>query len=547
LWQLQIEIFWLFPQDIGMHEISRHNMLGYSAIFSRWMKVLAKGIFPLVMVGLGLFAFTWNSDAVFFDGQVYYSDGDCYARMTRVRELQAHPWAPIHRHDFENFPLGTHPHTTMPLDALIAALAVLMRPFSDQALALAGAWVSPLLGLATLGFLAVWGWRKRWHGATLALIAVSPIISHGFLLGRPDHQSLLMFLMTVALAAEIDMWSGKRHAGLLLWPAVWSGFAWGLALWVSLFEPLILLIAVLLMRLVARRLRISRTPLLVFLGILVLGLLVDGFPSAAFDPHFARWSQNIGELRHGSLPVLFGWAGWLVVLAPLGLFATFFRRGEAGSLLFGALALLLLGLTFWYLRWGYFLVIVLALGLPWLLPLARWRVLGWGIFLASLWPIAAEWDSTLYPDDESFRARAEAVADAVALRDAALPLKDLPRQGVIAPWWFSPAVVWWSGQPCVAGTSHQSLPGIVDTAEFFLSEDSGSDILLRRQVGYIIAYEPRRVISNAIQILGRPAPDEPLITRLYDHPRAVPFRMIRANRFFKTFSVMADLPGSAEK
>lgn len=530
-----------------MHETSRHNMLGYSAIFSPLMKVITKGIFPLVIVGLGLAAFTWNSDAVFFDGQVYYSDGDCYARMTRVRELQGHPLVPIHRHDFENFPMGTRPHTTVPLDALIAALALLLRPFSAQALPLAGAWISPLLGLATLGFLAIWGWGKRWHGATLALVAVSPIVSHGFLLGRPDHQSLLMFLITVALAAEIDLWSEKKRAGRLLWPAVWSAFAWGLALWVSLFEPLILLVAVLLVRLVARRLRISRTPLLVFLGILVLGLLVDGFPSASFDPHFARWSQNIGELRHGSLPVLFGWAGWLVAIAPLGLLIAFFRKGGAGSLLFGALSLLLLGLTFWYLRWGYFLVIVLALGLPWLLSLVRWRVLGWGIFLASLWPIAAEWDRTLYPDDEAFRARGEAVADAVALRDAAIPLKDLPTQGVIAPWWFSPAVVWWSGQPCVAGTSHQSLPGIVDTAEFFLSEDSGSDILRRRQVGYIIAYEPARIISNSVQILGRPAPANPLITRLYDHPHANPFQLIHANRFFKTFSVTTELPSPTKK
>jgi hypothetical protein len=173
--------------------------------------------------------------------------------------------------------------------------------------------------------------------------------------------------------------------------------------------------------------------------------------------------------------------------------------------------------------------------------------LGWGIFLVSLWPIAAEWDRTLYPDEEAFRARAEAVADAVALRDAAIPLQDLPRQGVIAPWWFSPAVVWWSGQPCVAGTSHQSLPGIVDTAEFFLSEDFAQDILQRRQVGYIIAYDPDRIISNSVQILGCSPPANPLITRLFDHPRATPFPMIHANRFFKTFSVTTQLPGPTKK
>ncbi len=125
--------------------------------------------------------------------------------------------------------------------------------------------------------------------------------------------------------------------------------------------------------------------------------------------------------------------------------------------------------------------------------------------------------------------------DAVALRDAAIQLKGLPERGVIAPWWFSPAIVWWSGQPCVSGTSHQSLPGIVDASEFFLSEGSGEDILVKRKAGYIIAYEPDRVISNAAQILSRTAPPNPLAKRIYDHPRLTEFRLLYANRFFKVF------------
>ncbi|MFZ4780616.1 MAG: hypothetical protein ACOYM3_35125, partial [Terrimicrobiaceae bacterium] len=207
--------------------------------------------------------------------------------------------------------------------------------------------------------------------------------------------------------------------------------------------------------------------------------------------------------------------------------------------LLGALVLLTAGLTLWHVRWGYFFVLVLAISLPWVLGLVRWRAAGWAIFVISLWPVAAEWEKTLYPDDATFRARAESVVDAVALRDAAIQLKGLPLRGVLAPWWFSPAIVWWSGQPCVGGTSHQSLPGIADASGFYLSEGTGREILERRKVGYLIAYEPDRVISNASMILGREAPPNPLGKRLYEHPQASEYPLLYANRFFKVFEVPA--------
>jgi len=504
-----------------------HNMLGLSAFLRRLLKVFVVWIFPVLVLGFGLAAFTWNSDAVFFKGNVYFTDGDCYARMTRVRLLQEHPLAPIRQHDFENYPEGTRPHTTSPLDYLIAGLAVAMGWFSGDALPLAGAWISPILGLVTLAFLAVWGRRDPFGGATVVLLAVSPIVSHGFLLGRPDHQSLLMLLVAVALAAEADMWTGKDRSRL-------SAVAWALALWVSLFEPLILLTSILLLRFFARRLVLSRVPLVIFFAILLLGFLVDGFHVAAFDAHFANWSRNIGELGHGSVSVLFSWGGWLAIVAPFGLLAGYLKKREPVYLLLCAMVVLLAGLTFMHLRWGYFFVIALAVSLPWLLPMARWKIAGWGILILSLWPVAAYWDRTLF-DEDTFRARAESVVDAVALRDAAIQIKGLPVRGVLAPWWFSPAIVWWSGQPCVAGSSHQSLPGIADTAEFFLSEGSGREILEKRKAGYIFAYEPERVISNSAQILGRPAPSNPLVRRLYEHPNGAGYPLLYANRYFKVF------------
>lgn len=512
-----------------MEKVSVHNMLGSTAFPRLCLKAFATWIFPLLALGLALAAFTWNSDAVFFQGNVYFTDGDCYARMTRVRLLLEHPLEPIRRHDFENYPIGTTPHTTAPLDDLIAGLAGVLGGFSKEGLSLAGAWISPLLGLVTLGILAVWLRGVPFGGATLLLLAVSPIISHGFLLGRPDHQSLLMLLLAVALAAEADMWTGKARGRL-------SAVAWALALWVSLFEPLILLVVVLLTRCFARRLSFARGPVAIFVGILLTGFLVDGFHVAAWDGHFRNWALNIGELKHGSLQVLFGWAGWLAILAPFGLLAGYFRNREPASLLLLTLTAVLAGLTFWHLRWGYFYVLAFAISLPRVLSLIRWKGIGWGVFLISLWPIAASWDNTLYNED-TFRTRAESVADAVALQDAAIRLKGLPKRGVMAPWWFSPAIVWWAGQPCVAGTSHQSLPGIADTADFFLSEGAGREILERRKAGYLFAYEPDRVISNSAQILGRAAPFNPLAKQLYDHPHVVDYRLLYANRFFKVFEV----------
>ncbi len=487
----------------------------------------------LLILWLAWAAYGWNREAVFFDGQTYFADGDCYARMVRVRQMEGHPWGgAIRHHDFENFPEGTDPHTTFPLDGVILGVAAVLRPFSADPLGLAGAWVSPLLGLATLLVLAVLWRGVPFHHASLLLLAVSPMAVQGFLLGRPDHQSLQVFLLMVALVAELKIWTTGR-GGML------SAVAWGGALWVSLFEPSILLAAVLLARLVGRRLQVGRRTLAAFVGILLIAGLWDGFRVAAFDSHFARWALNIGELRHGGIPLIFSWVGWLVVLAPVLLVWRAMREREAVAGLIAWLLVLAMGLTFWNVRWGYFLVLVFALSLPFFLPVFRWRWLGWGIFLVSLWPVAGAWEKSLYPDDEAFRARAEAVADGVALREAALSLRGLPEGGVIAPWWFSPAVVWWSGQPCVAGSSHQSLPGIVDTAKFYLSTGGGEDVLTRRRVRYVIAYEPERVVSNSAQILGVSAPANPLGARLYNHPHSPeePYRLIHANRFFRVFTV----------
>jgi hypothetical protein len=410
---------------------------------------------------------------------------------------------------------------------------------------LAGAWISPLLGLALLVFLALWSAAKRlpYRWAMLLLLAASPIAAHGFQLGRPDHQSLLVLIIAVALVADVEIWT-RRALG---WRYV-SAVAWALALWVSLFEPLILLAVVLLARWLCRGCLLHEEskkttarvgPPVVFFGILAVALFIDGWRAAGFHPSFARWALNIGELRSAGWGGIFSWCGWLLALTPALLVWRWIQAKERLCWLWLALVVVTAGLSLYHARWGYFLALVFAMSLPWVLPTLRNPWLVWTVFLISLWPVAAEWDRRLYPSDEVFRARVENIADAVALREAALSLRDRPAGGVVAPWWFCPAIVWWGGQPCVGGTSHQSLPGIVESCEFYLAELPDPEFLQKRKVVYILVYEPERLISNSEQILGRSAIGPTIAERL-DAAREEPpdgLKKIFANRFFKVYEV----------
>src|SRR5213595_1871896 len=126
-----------------------------------------------------------NYGEIFFGGQINFIDADCYSRMTRARICFEHPGTIVRRHDFENFRIGTSPHTTAPFDYLIAAIAAVLTPVGKDALDLAGAVESPLLSVA-LGIFLCWCTRKmrvRFRWALLILYAISPILAHGFALG----------------------------------------------------------------------------------------------------------------------------------------------------------------------------------------------------------------------------------------------------------------------------------------------------------------------------------------------------------------------------
>ncbi|MEO6786190.1 MAG: hypothetical protein ABI318_08655, partial [Chthoniobacteraceae bacterium] len=373
----------------------------------------------LFLLALTFLARCHNRTQIFHDKGVFFVDGDCYSRMTRAKMVSEGQWV-IRHHDFENWPLGITPHTTALLDWTIVALKPAVdlvfkiadprgtSIYRNQSLDIAGALVSPLLGVLTS--LWLWWWagcmKLQFRNALVLMFALSPIAVHGTVLGRPDHQSLLMFLLAVALGCELWLIRPEDDAKKThrFW-GIAAGSAWGLALWVSLYEPLLLLLPVIVARLLRERKALlawgSREEWFAMIGFVLLGLLVDGWrievPSAELRESFGRWSATIGELRHLNPTdrLLWEWLGLLVVATPV-LLCLAGREDRCAFVLLGGF-LLLLGLTVWQLRWGYFLVLIFVVSLPWQLRAFRDTRIAWLAFAVGLWPVVMSWSRTLHP------------------------------------------------------------------------------------------------------------------------------------------------------
>ncbi len=503
-----------------------------------------------------------NYQDVFVAGNIYFVDADCYARMTRVQMCEAKPGLIVRHHAFENFPQGTTPHTTVPLDYLILGLLLLLKPFTAHALDLAGAFVSPLLALLDGWFL--WWWSRQinfqYRWVMLSLYAISPILVHGTELGRPDHQSLSMLLVTIAICAE---WSHREATGppSARWGIV-SGVAWGLAIWNSAYESLILLVLVMVFQLachaIAQQRRVPgdkeaphsgaataksrRAGWVCFVLIIAIALLLERrIPSLSIlhsSAIFKNWSRTIGELAHVSPtnPVWLRWCGYLLLVAPFLIWMNIrtrrdgahpfdFAQGRLGRAL--PVYVLLFAtylLTIWQARWGYFFVLILALALPVLLAPIKSPVAVWIAFVLSIFPILRDWDERLWPNETQLAARVERRNESAQLRELALSLQSRDVLPFLAPWWLSPSIVYWSGQPGVAGSSHESLNGIADSARFFLSDDlqEASEILQKHRVAWVCAYDSDRVAQNSAAVLNRTLPLHPLCRVLDRTPGQAP-------------------------
>ena len=496
-----------------------------------------------------------NYQDVFVAGNIYFVDADCYARMTRVQMCDARPGLIVRHHAFENFPQGTTPHTTAPFDYLILGLSLLLKPITAHALDLAGSFVSPLLAL--LGGWFLWWWSRRMQfrhrGVMLSLYAISPILVHGTELGRPDHQSLSMLLVTIAICAE---WSLQTKAADTVAPpehnrwSIVSGPAWALAIWVSAYEPLVLFLIVIATTFLVnpRALfgRDRRAGWILFAAVIAIALLIEGrIPSSSIlhpDPIFESWSVTIGELAHVSPanPVWLSWCGYLLLVAPLLIWMNIrtrrdgahpfdFAQGRLGRAL--PVYVLLFAtylLTIWQARWAYFFVLIFAVALPDLLAPAKSRAAVWIAFVLSIFPILRDWDERLWPNETQLAARVERRNESAQLRELALNLQSRDVHPFLAPWWLSPSIAYWSGQPGVAGSSHESLNGIADSARFFLSEDlqQAREILQKHRVAWVCAYDSDRVAQNSAAILNQALPLHPLCRVLDRTPGQAPHFLI---------------------
>lgn len=507
---------------------------------------MGRAIEVLILSALILTTRCANYRDVLIGGEVYFSDADCYARMMRVRMCAAEPGLIVRHHDFENYPAGTTPHTTAPLDYLILGLAAILKPCTTQPLDLAGALISPVFAL--LGGWFLWWWSRRmkfaYRWAMLILYAISPILVHGTKLGRPDHQSLLMLLVTIAVCAEWSLWTEPSRS----WGVV-SGLAWGLAIWVSAYEPLILFVLVVACAFLLGYIQGRDTPhnlfsanrragWIAFAATIALALVIERrlppLPIAHAGAALQNWSHTIGELQSVSPlnPIWFRWTGWLLIAMPILIWLAARKAEPAGAtprprsaLLFILILLAVtFGLTIWQVRWAYFFVSVFVIALPLLLDSIKSRLVVWVAFVLSLLPILRDWDERLWPNDSELARRVEHQNECVGLRDLATTMKSSERNPFMAPWWLSPAISYWSQQPGVGGSSHESLAGILESARFYAATDwqKSREIVENRRIQWIIAYDADRTAESCGAILGEPVSKHALCYVLDRAPAQAP-------------------------
>ena len=508
---------------------------------------LALIIFEIALLSvLILAARCANYQEVFVAGNVYFVDADCYARMTRAQMVKANPGVIVRHHAFENFPPGTTSHTTAPLDYLIVALSFLLDRFTEHALELAGAFVSPALALFGGWFLWWWSrrmkWRYRW--VMLILYAISPILVHGTKLGRPDHQSLLILLVAIAIGAG---WSSRTLQSGSLAGAWWltSAGAWALAIWVSAYEPVVLFVIMTATALLMNRRAVfgrdRRAGWILFAVIIAIAFAVERrIPSFAILQSVGNlkdWGSTIGELAHVSPlnPVWLHWCGYLLLITPVLIWMGIRTRNDGASydraLPVYVILVVTYFLTIWQARWGYFFVLIFALALPALLAPIKSGVAVWIAVVLSMFPILRDWDERLWPNEAQLAGRAERRIESVQIRDLALSLRSTEVHPFLAPWWLSPSIAYWSGQPGIAGSSHESLHGIEASAQFLLSENlkQAYGNLEKRHVAWVFAYDSDRVAQNSSAILNEPIPPRPLCRVLYQTPsQAPPFLIFSA-------------------
>lgn len=180
-------------------------------------------------------------------------DPDCYMHLQRALRMMTGGWQPQGFDPRVNAPFGYAIHWTSLFDALLAAGAWPLTWFGvdpRDALYVWGSVISPLLLMLSLAVFAA-GVRPWVEGPSFLWLTVviftQPLLSGAFLLGRPDHHSLVLGLLLVQLAWLYAALDGRLRAGRLGYIAA---FAAGVAAAVQLCTTVEGLLTILLVSLV---------------------------------------------------------------------------------------------------------------------------------------------------------------------------------------------------------------------------------------------------------------------------------------------------------
>jgi hypothetical protein len=306
-----------------------------------------------------------------------------------------------------------------------------------------------------------------------------------------------------------------------------------LSLWISLYEPLILLAALAVCagafrgKFFASHRRIGW---LAFVLVLSVAAVIErrGLALPALDDGtvFRNWAGTIGELKSVGLNdgIWLHWLGYGVILAPLLLWLGWKKESSRVPPAILVLLAVTFLLTIWQARWGYFFAAVFVLTIPAQIAGIRPRWLAGPVFILLLLPVLRDWDERLWPDESHLAARLQDRREHVEWRQAARSLGSDRTESFLAPWWLAPSAVYWSGQPAVAGSSHESLPGIADSARFFLATDDAiaREILMRRGVRTVLVGHADEVAENSAAILAVAIPRQPLCAVLDATPSQAP-------------------------
>lgn len=437
-------------------------------------------------------------------------DADCYTRLHRVALILRGEGLIWSFHSFENYPIGIVPHTTLPMDLSIAGLALFLKPWIAASLDWAGILISPFFYLL-LVFSMLFVFYHRLKGQVEwrvlgAGFAAMPGLIWATPFGRPDHQSLLLFLIAIALFGEFLRWTEESKQ-----KSFFFGLIWGLAAWTSFYEPLIILLLLVLFNAIIRK-KEQKFLLFGFLIVVLLSQVVDGFrfgsQSYLNDTHLSAWFQSIGETRSVHLQEFFLIFTVLVLVWPV-LFLIYRKSipDLKTATVIALLTLSLVVLTVIQKRWLYFsaLPLIFIYSILWN---RMDRKMQWALAIALTISLGIS---------SAFLKGSSVASVPFALESRTLSRSIHAPGSIVAPWWISPSLLYHSGQPIVASSSHQSIEGIVEVSKFFVGHDwiQAEEFLKRRGVRWIVAYRDDFVLENAMEVLGQKEIKYPKATWAY--------------------------------